>query len=157
MEPTRVRKRSQERPVENTRTELLYAQIPLVLLTLPTGERAAAIEVWSSLHYHLRLGSSPQRITDEELATSPFLCARSSEHARKGLEVLERIKLIVRCARGSSRRVAITARLKGQKPLQSRLSSHQEARSSHRKAESSRQDIPAVGRAWEAWQLIRGN
>ena len=103
-------KPSQSRPVENAR--LAYVQIPITLLTLPTGERAAAIEVWAALHYHLRLGSSPQRITDEELARSPFLKGRSRQHRVNGLETLERSGLIRRTARGSSRQLAIACTLK---------------------------------------------
>jgi hypothetical protein len=109
---TPKQKPSQPGPVENARP-LPYAQIPLELLTLPTGERAAAIEVWAALHHHLRLGSRPERITDEELAGVPWLIERSAEHGRKGLEILERLGLITRHAKGSSRRVAITATLRG--------------------------------------------
>lgn len=115
MKDTRRRSGGQAAPVENTRTEHPYAQIPLALLCLPTGERSAAIEVWAALHHHLRLGSRPERITDEELAGVPWLVERSLEHGRKGLEVLERLGLIVRKAKGSSRRVAIVARLRGAK------------------------------------------
>ena len=94
--------------------------------SLPSHRRSGhlAIEVWATLHHHLRLGSRPERITDEELVGvedeagnhyggSPFLKGRSAEHARKGLEILERLGLIARHAAGSSRRVAIVARLKG--------------------------------------------
>jgi hypothetical protein len=111
MEPTRVRKRSQERPVENARTPMPYAQIPLCLLTLPTGERAAAIEVWAALHHHLRLGSKPERITDEELAECPSLEGRSRRHRSNGLDTLVRTSLIAREAGGSSRTLAIVGKL----------------------------------------------
>jgi hypothetical protein len=114
------RKLGQAEPVENARP-VPYVQIPLRLLTLPTGERSAAIEVWAALHHHLRLGSKPERITDEELAMVPWLFERSAEHGRKGLEILERLGLISREAKGSSRRVAISARLRAtgrpEKPL----------------------------------------
>lgn len=96
----------------SARPDHTYAQVPLCLLRLPTGERAAAIEVWVTLHHHLRLGSTEQRVTDETLSQSPYLASRSAEHARKGLEVLERVGLITRRAKGSSRRVAILGRLK---------------------------------------------
>ena len=98
--------------VEGTRPALAYAQIPLILLRLPTGERAAAIEVWATLHQHIRLGATGQKISDEMLSQSPYLEGRSVEHARKGLEILERLELIARTAKGSSRRVALLGRLK---------------------------------------------
>ena len=112
MESIRRSKAPQGRPVENTRPALPYAQIPLALLLLPTGERAAAIEVWAVLHYHFRLGVTPGCITDRELLSAPWMADRSPEHARKGLEVLERSHLVSRHSRGSSRLLAIVARLK---------------------------------------------
>lgn len=113
MKPTTSKKPGQSGSADSPRREHTYVQMPTALLCLPTGERAAAIEVWAALHYHLRLGSSPRRITDEELAGVPWLVERSAEHGRKGLEILERLGLISREAVGSSRRVAIMARLRG--------------------------------------------
>lgn len=112
MEPNRRKKAGQPGPVENARPALPYAQIPMILLTLPTGERAAAIEVWAALHHHLRLGSSPRRITDEELGSVPWLIERSRRYRCNGLDTLARLGLITRDAAGSSRRVAIVARLR---------------------------------------------
>lgn len=116
MNPTSPRTRRQGGRVEGARVEHAYAQIPLCLLTLPTGERAAAIEVWATLHQFLRLGTSAQRITDDVIMASPFMVGRSVEHARKGLEILGRLGLIDRQAKGSSRQVAVTARLAGARP-----------------------------------------
>jgi hypothetical protein len=112
MEPNRRRKAGQAGPVENARP-LPYVQVPVALLTLPTGERAAAIEVWAALHHYLRLGSTPRRITDEELASCPVLVERSRRYRCNGLDSLERAGLVAREAGGSSRRVAIVARLRG--------------------------------------------
>lgn len=154
MKSTSRRSAGQAGAVENTRREHAYVQMPIALLCLPTGERAAAIEVWAALHHHLRLGSSPRRITDEELAGVQWLVERSAEHGRKGLEILERLGLISREAAGSSRRVAILARLRGAKPApQSRGS----APAPPKPVDRPRCDDPAAGRAWEAWQLVRGN
>jgi hypothetical protein len=114
MESTTSKKPRQPGPVENAR--LPYVQIPTALLCLPPCERAAAIEVWATLHYHLRLGVTLCRITDRELARSPFLTGRSRRHRLNGLEILEREGCVRRESAGSSRRLAIIARLRGPKP-----------------------------------------
>lgn len=113
MKDTPRRKAGQPGPVENARYAYAYAQIPTALLCLPTGERSAAIEVWAALHHALRLGTSPQRITDEELSAVPWLIERSRRYRCNGLDTLERLGLITRDATGSSRRVAIVAKLRG--------------------------------------------
>jgi hypothetical protein len=131
---------------------LPYAQIPLCLLTLPTGERAAAIEVWAALHHHLRLGSRPERITDEELSTVPWLIERSVEHGRKGLEILERLGLISRKTGGSSRRVGITARLRATGKLEKPLGTEKTA---EKPAISARDEPMAPGWATDFWDRVR--
>lgn len=112
MDRNRSGKAPQGRSVEGTRTDLLYAQIPLILLRLPTGERAAAIEVWATLHQYLRLGTSEQKISDETLSRSPYLQGRSRRFLVNGLNTLQRLGLVGRQAKGPTRRLAITARLK---------------------------------------------
>ena len=86
----------------------LYVKVPARLFHLPTSERAAAIDVWAALQFDLRIDSSARRVTDKALMKSPSLRDRSAEHARKGIEILEREGLIVRNARGSSRSIKIT-------------------------------------------------
>jgi hypothetical protein len=113
MEPNRVRKAPQGRPVENLRGEHTYARVPDCLWRLPPSERTAATEVWTALHHYLRVGLEPERITDESLLRCPALGGRSAEHAGKGLAILDRMGLIARNARGSRREVAIVAKLKG--------------------------------------------
>lgn len=116
MESNRRRTPTQAGNDRSARPDLAYAQIPLCLLRLPTGERAAAIEVWATLHQHLRLGSTEQRISDEVLSGSPYLEGRSRRFVCNGLDTLERLGLVGRQSKGSSRRLAITARLAGPKP-----------------------------------------
>jgi hypothetical protein len=111
---TPSQKAGQAGPVENTRP-LPYTQIINRLLTLPIGEFDAAIRVWSALHGWLRLGSDPKRVTDEDLLSCPYLLGTSAEHARKGLELLERERVIVRRSRGSRREIMIAVRLAGHK------------------------------------------
>lgn len=113
--------------VESARRDLPYAQIPLILLRLPTGERAAAIEVWATLHQHLRLGTSGQKVSDETLSRSPYLQGRSRRFLVNGLNTLERLGLVGRQAKGSSRRLAIMARLAGPKPTIRKLRTVQHA------------------------------
>lgn len=115
MKDTTSKIRRQGGDGDSPRPGLPYVQIPLCLLTLPTGERVAAIEVWAALHHHLRLGSRPERITDEELSTVPWLLERSRRYRLNGLDTLVRTGLIVRESGGSSRTLAIVARLRSKR------------------------------------------
>lgn len=95
-----------------------YCQTPLCLGRLSPGELDAAFRVWLVLHSWMRLGAAPKRVTDEDLLATPYLSSLSAEHARKGLDVLEREGLIVRTSRGSRREVSVIWRAPGAKVAQ---------------------------------------
>lgn len=114
MKDTTPKSQGQALPVEGTRSHQ-YSQLPYCLGKLPIGEMDAAVRAWMTLHSWLRIGAASQRVTDEQLMASPFLAGLSVEHARKGLEILEREGLISRVARGSRREVAVVAKLAGAK------------------------------------------
>lgn len=157
MKDSRSKKPTQVGADKNPPRDHPYAQIPLALLCLPTGERAAAIEVWAALHHHLRLGSRPERITDEELAGVPWLVERSVEHGRKGLEVLERLGLIVREANGSSRRVAIVARLRGSSHIRNSVDMVKAPKSPTIRSRLTVADEPMPPNwATDFWERVRG-
>lgn len=116
MKPITSQKPRQSRPVENARREHAYLRTPEIIARLPACERAAAREVWDALHYYLRLGATPRRVTDEDLHACPCLADRSFEHIGKGIQILDRLGLISRDASGSRRELAILATLKGARP-----------------------------------------
>lgn len=114
MKSTTQKKLPQGSRVENARpADHIFSRTPQCLDYLPVEERVASQEVWRALHHYLRVGAALRRVTDEDLLAQPPLQGRSKEHARKGLQILDRLGLIARETGGSRRDVAIVARLRG--------------------------------------------
>lgn len=116
MKPTTQKKPRQPGAGDSPRREHAYLRTPEIIARLPACERTAAREVWDALHYYLRLGTTPRRVTDEDLHACPCLADRSLEHIGKGIQILDRMGLISRDASGSRRELAILAALKGARP-----------------------------------------